>query len=154
MSGGRPTTFDQSTADKICALISEGKTLADVLRMEGMPKRSTVYDWIKAHPDFAESMNIARDLGADAIAEEALRIADTPLEGVELEKTGDLTKEKRGDMLGHRKLQVETRLKLLAKWHPKKYGEKMTAEHTGAGGSPLSIQIVRFGASDADDPTS
>ena len=28
-------------------------------------------------------------------------------------------------MLGHRKLQVETRLKLLAKWDPKRYGEKL-----------------------------
>jgi len=29
------------------------------------------------------------------------------------------------DMLGHRKLQIETRLKLLAKFHPTKYGDKL-----------------------------
>jgi hypothetical protein len=29
------------------------------------------------------------------------------------------------DMLGHRKLQIETRLKLLAKFHPTKYGDKV-----------------------------
>ena len=28
------------------------------------------------------------------------------------------------DMLGHRRLQIETRLKLLAKFHPTKYGDK------------------------------
>lgn len=28
------------------------------------------------------------------------------------------------DMLGHRRLQIESRLKLLAKWDPKRYGEK------------------------------
>jgi hypothetical protein len=32
------------------------------------------------------------------------------------------------DMLGHRKLQIETRLKLLAKFNPKKYGEYRAAE--------------------------
>jgi hypothetical protein len=31
----------------------------------------------------------------------------------------------REDMLGHRKLQIETRLKLLAKWSPKRYGDKL-----------------------------
>jgi hypothetical protein len=30
----------------------------------------------------------------------------------------------RQDMLGHRKLLIETRLKLLAKWNPKKYGDR------------------------------
>lgn len=116
---------------RICELVAEGKTIAEIIREEpGMPKsRRTVHDWIVEDAEFAEAMNIARDAGADAIAEEALRIADTPLEGVETEISENGTKEKRGDMLGHRKLQVETRLKLLAKWHPKKYGDKI--EHTG-----------------------
>ncbi|MNU09652.1 hypothetical protein D3C72_2563420 [compost metagenome] len=45
-------------------------------------------------------------------------------------------------MLGHRRLQVETRLKLLAKWHPKKYGEKVTAEHTGPNGAPIQYERI------------
>ena len=53
-------------------------------------------------------------------------IADTLEEGVETVTKADGTvEERRGDMLGHRKLRIETRLKLLAKWSPKKYGEKM-----------------------------
>lgn len=64
--------------------------------------------------------------GEDAIAADCLRIADTPMEGVEfVTKADGGVEEKRGDMLGHRKLQIETRLKLLAKWNPKKYGDKM-----------------------------
>ena len=39
-------------------------------------------------------------------------------------------KIKREDMLGHRKLQIETRLKLLAKWNPKKWGDKQTIDMT------------------------
>lgn len=118
--------------------VSNGGMLSVVCREPGMPARQTVYDWIRDDKDFAEAMNMARDLGADAIAEEALRIADTTEEGVELEIGSEgTTKEKRGDMLGHRKLRVETRLRLLAKWHPKKYGDKVTAEHTGPNGGPI-----------------
>lgn len=137
------TLIDKAaTKARICELISDGQTLAEILRGEDMPGRRTVYDWIKDDPDFAAAMDVARDMGADAIAEEALRIADTPLEGVEIEIEGKHRKEKHGDMLGHRKLQVETRLKLLAKWHPKKYGEKVTTEHTGPGGGAVQFEKI------------
>lgn len=136
----------RATMDRIIEEMSEGTTLSDICRQEGMPKRRTVYDWIREDKEFAAAMDVARDFGADAIAEEALRIADTTEEGIELEVsgTGDKqeTKEKRGDMLGHRKLRVETRLKLLAKWHPKKYGEKVTQEHTGPGGGAVQFEKI------------
>lgn len=90
-----------------------------------MPTWSTVYAWIASRPEFAARIERAREVGADAIAQEALEIADTPREGFRVEESEAGTKRIREDMLGHRKLQVETRLKLLAKWHPKKYGEKL-----------------------------
>lgn len=132
----------RAAQDHICEQIAEGRGLKTICREDpGMPSHRTVYDWIDADAEFAKRMEVARSIGADAIAEDALRIADTPQEGIELEIGADgNTKEKRGDMLGHRRLQVETRLKLLAKWHPKKYGDKVTAEHTGAGGGPIVIQ--------------
>jgi hypothetical protein len=34
-------------------------------------------------------------------------------------------------MVEHRKLRIDTRLKLLAKWNPKKYGDKQAIEHSG-----------------------
>jgi len=42
------------------------------------------------------------------------------------------------DMLGHRKLQIETRLKLLAKWNPKKYGERVQV--AGDAENPLKVE--------------
>jgi len=42
------------------------------------------------------------------------------------------------DMLGHRKLQIETRLKLLAKWNPKKYGERLAV--AGDAENPLKVE--------------
>jgi hypothetical protein len=34
-------------------------------------------------------------------------------------------------MIAHRKLKIETRLKLLSKWNPKKYGDKMDVTTDG-----------------------
>jgi hypothetical protein len=134
--GGR-STYTTEKAEEIIQWISEGKPLRQFCRDRGIPWR-TVYSWLEAEEDFAARFARARDVGADAIAEQALEIADTPLEGVRLEtREGKKPKEVREDMLGHRKLQVETRLKLLAKWFPQKYGEK--TEHTINGPVALSI---------------
>ena len=118
--------------DELVDWIASGQTLRAFCREPGKPAWRTVYDWIEADPELAARIARARDLGADAIAEEALAIADTPMEGVTLTTDEKGTKETRGDMLGHRKLQVETRLKLLAKWNPKKYGDKIEQTHKGA----------------------
>lgn len=96
-----------------------------------MPAWRTVYDWRDADPEFAARIARARDSGFDAIAEEALEIADTPQEGIRVESDASGFKTVREDMLGHRKLRVETRLKLLAKWSPKRYGERVDVAHSG-----------------------
>jgi hypothetical protein len=118
--------------DEICRRIADGETLRSICRDAHTPSWRTVYDWINDDPVFASRIERARELGFDAIAEEALTISDTPLEGTETEISDTGTKVKKSDMLGHRKLQIETRLKLLAKWHPKKYGDSSKVELSGS----------------------
>lgn len=128
----RTTTFTQETAAAICERIANGEPLRAICRDEGMPAWRTVYDWISADSTFATRIAQAREIGFDAIAEEALDIADTPVEGVRKEASDDGYKEVREDMLGHRKLQIDTRLKLLAKWSPKRYGDNSKVELAGS----------------------
>lgn len=123
----RKTTYTQALADEICHLVSEGRPLKTFCREKGLPWR-TVYDWVRDHPDFAERYQLARDMGMDAIAEEALEIADTPQVGTIVTEKGTSTETRTEDMLGHRKLRFDARLKLLAKWNPKKYGERVVQE--------------------------
>lgn len=126
-------------ADAIVAWLSEGKTLREYCRQEGAPCFTTVYTWRDSDPGFAVRFARAREIGFDAIAEEALAIADTPVAGeiVTVEGEGDdqVTKRTTEDMLGHRKLQFEARLKLLAKWSPR-YAEKLAV-----GGDPNGAPI-------------
>lgn len=144
----RPSSYSENIAAEICERISEGEPLRQICRDENMPAWRTVYHWLDTHADFQARFARARDLGHDAIAEEALEISNTPLEGVRRKESADGIEITREDMLGHRKLQIETRLKLLAKWNPKKYGDKL--ELAGNKDAPLTVQVVRI--ADGNDP--
>lgn len=138
---GRRTKYTAEIARQICERLSEGETLKSICRDEKMPGWRTVYDWMERHKEFAASIARARELGFDAIAEEALQIANTPEIGEETEDDGEKIKTKRADMLGHRKLQVWTRLQLLAKWSPGKYGDRRIVDMTV--NEPLADRLVR-----------
>lgn len=137
---------DPKNADRICELLGEGVPLLQILREQaGMPGASAFYERLDEKSKFYDAelagrIARARMRGHDALAAQCLKIADTPLEGVEITTDEKGISEKRGDMLGHRKLQIETRLKLLAKWD-KRYGDKVI--HAGDPENPLAFTEVR-----------
>ena len=134
------STYDPDVARVICEHLSEGIPLRQICREnEGFPAWRTVYDWMGRDPELAASIARARDIGYDAIAEECLLIADTVQFGQKQVMTDEGTATTIEDMLGHRKLQIETRLKLLAKFHPTKYGEKIGV-HGVVGQPPVSTE--------------
>lgn len=143
--GGRPSKYSPALLDTICARLGKGEPLAAICRDDGMPDPSTVWDWQQRMPEVSQAIARAREAGEDWLAAECLQIADTPVEGVieklERDKDGKLVvvERRREDMLGHRKLQIETRLKLLSKWNPKKYGDKVSMEHAGPGGGAIAM---------------
>lgn len=141
---------------EICDRLAQGEPLAVICRDIGISRR-TVNQWRQDDADIDAQFDEARDLGFDAIAHECLTIANTPelgvVEKLEPMKMPDgqlelvVTERRKEDMLAHRKLKIETRLKLLAKWDPRRYGDKQTLEHTGPNGGPIQ-QI----ATQVDDP--
>jgi hypothetical protein len=146
---GRPSTFDEAIAAEICERLAEGEPLRAICREEGMPPWRTVYGWMESNEDFSARIARGRVIGQEAILEDTLLIANEPQEGIRREVSETGVKTISEDMLGHRKLQIETRLKLLAKWNPKKYGEKLSTELTGANGGPL--QVVRLRMTPAEE---
>ncbi|MCK5605287.1 terminase small subunit protein [Candidatus Pacearchaeota archaeon] len=120
--------------DIICKEISKGRSLRSVLRDKGMPEAHTFYAWIDDNKERLQQYACACEDRAESIFEDILSIADNPLEGVVIE-TDDhgRTKEKKGDMLGHRRLQVDSRKWILSKMQPKKYGDKLEVEQTNKG---------------------
>lgn len=136
----RKSGYTVELADAICEQIANGIPLREVCRQEGMPAWRTVYDWLHDEPDFAARFARSRDLGADHIAETCLEIADDArndwMEKFDREGTA-VGWQLNGDHVQRSKLRIETRLKLLAKWNPKKYGDKQAVELTGKDGGPV-----------------
>lgn len=127
----RLSLYTPELADELLRRLASGEPLAQICRDDRMPAVSTVNEWKTTYPDFGERFGKARDEGFDQIAADCLRIANTPVVG-ETETSKEWgTEVKKGDMLEHRKLQIETRLKLLAKWDPRRYGDMQKIEHSG-----------------------
>jgi hypothetical protein len=119
---GRPSNFTPAIAQEICERLSTGEPLAQICRDEHMPQYRTVSDWKAAHSEFAAQFARAREDGFDAIAEDCLKIADQTENDTVSTEHGDRPNT---EWISRSKLRVETRLKLLAKWDPKRYGEKL-----------------------------
>lgn len=131
----RPSSYSKEVAAQICERLSDGETLRSICRDEGMPAWRTVYDWIAKDETLAASIARARDLGADAIAEDTIRMIDEPPERTATEH-GDKVDP---GYVQWQKNRVEQRLKLLAKWNPKKYGDKLQLDGKVEGGFALVV---------------
>jgi hypothetical protein len=75
----------------------------------------------------------AREEGFDAIAREALEIADDGRRDYVPLENGGLAVDH--DHIARSRLRVDTRLKLLAKWDPKRYGERI--QHANDPDNPM-----------------
>lgn len=143
MTQGRTTIYTDAMADAICERLAEGESLRSICRDEDMPHAATVCRWLAANEVFREQYARAREMQADALFDEALDIADTPVEGV---KTKTLpsgsTETTTGDMIEHRRLQVETRKWMVGKLAPKKYGDKIDLTHANPDGTPIVFQTI------------
>jgi hypothetical protein len=108
-----------------------------------MPAWRTVYDWIAANSDFSARLARAREAGFDLIAAECLEIADDGSADYKLSDREGQDIVVDSEHIQRSKLRVETRLKLLAKWSPQKYGERVT--HGGDPDAPIRASVeVRF----------
>jgi hypothetical protein len=131
---GRPTVRTQALEDAILGWLMDGRSLSDFCQQTGKPDRRTVNRWKLEDAAFLSRINAAKAIGCHAMGDDILAIADTPVEGqrieeqqIEGENGEKLIQRKvhREDMLGHRKLRIEARWRLMQKWAPKEYGNKV-----------------------------
>ena len=135
---GRPSKYTPELAAEMCERLSNGEPLRQICRDDRMPEWRTVYDWLARDPELSAQVARAREAGYDAMAEELIEISDT-LHFGETQVMGDKNSTTTvADMLGHRKLRIETRLKLLACWNPAKYGNKVQVG--GDKENPLKVE--------------
>lgn len=129
---GRPTKYTPELAATICAELSQGRSLRTICKAKDMPAASSVFLWLQKYPEFSEQYMRAKRESADAMAEDILYISDTPVMGEIRTVRPDGSVEIRQDeMLGHRRLQIDTRRWLMGKMKPKVYGDKVDVTSDG-----------------------
>lgn len=133
--------FDQAIADEICDKLASGKSLRAICgaeRDDFTPSQATIYKWLRENDDFAKQYAHAREMQAETLVDEIIEIADAP----NLTTNADGQVEARDPQRD--RLRIDARKWFASKVAAKKYGDKITAEHTGKDGAPLPAAVTIF----------
>ena len=120
---GRPSTYTEEMGDRICDLLTEGKSLRKICMGAGFPNASTVYVWLDRFPSFAEKYTRAREAATEDMLEDILEIADA--KGID-------PQEKR--------VRIDTRKWVMGRLKPKKYGDKQQVEVGNKEGETFQVE--------------
>lgn len=144
----RPTDYTPEIATAICRELAEGRSLVSICRDEGMPARSTVYQWLDAGTDgFPDRYARARTRQADAMADDILDIADeTSFDTID-GKHGPMPN---GEWIMRSKVRIDARKWLMAKLAPKKYGDSKQVDVTSKGERITGFRITDVTDDDSD----
>ena len=140
---GRPTGYTADIAQGICARLADGETLREICRSEEMPARSTVHLWLLAHSEFSDQYARAREIQADAWADELVEIADNGSnDWMERNRQDDQGYQVNGEHIQRSRLRADTRKWLMSKVAAKKYGDKVQQEISGPDGGPVTVAAL------------
>ncbi len=114
---GRPSKRTKKLEEELLEHIASGRTLREFCREPGRPAFRTVYDWLGSDADFSARFAKSRKVGFDCIAEEALELVDAEPPKIDGKIDPGYVQWIRS--------RVWTRLQLLAKWDPGRYGNKV-----------------------------
>lgn len=139
---GRPSKYTPEIAQEMCKMLADGIPLRQICRQEGYPAWQTVYDWMYQDDARGEdgvglsgAIAKAREVGQDAIAEQIWLDINTEPERILSEGGGRVDP----GYVQWQKAKADIGLKLLAKWNPKRYGDKIAVG--GDPGNPLQAQV-------------
>ena len=144
---GRPTDYTDELSDLICERLANGESMRSICRDDSMPAMTTMFRWLREKEDFRQQYEIAKDESADTLADESIDIADNQVEqpllvdGIPLEIDGKVVMIKDAVSVNHARLRIDTRKWYASKLKPKKYGDKIQQELTGADGGPVKTSI-------------
>jgi hypothetical protein len=120
---GRPSTYTDEMGNRICDLLTEGKSLRKICMSDKFPHASTVYVWLDRFPDFADKYVRAREAATEDMLEDILEIAD---------QKGLDPQEKR--------VRIDTRKWVMGRLKPKKYGDKQQLSIGNREGEALKVE--------------
>jgi hypothetical protein len=140
---GRPTKYTPEIAKQMCEMLADGVPLREICRQEGFPNWRTVYDWMakddslgSAGSGLSAHIARAREVGQDAMAERAYLDMYREPERILTDGGGKIDP----GYVQLVKARAEITLKLLAKWNPKRYGDRV--QLAGDADNPLRTETT------------
>lgn len=133
-----PLERERQSEDVLTFMTVDGLSLRKAALKAGLTAQTFLY-WCDEDSILAERYGRAREAMIEKLADETVEIADEP---VRLTPTGTTD----SGAVQKQRLRVDTRKWLLSKLSPKKYGERMQAEHSG------TMTVQWLSSSDADKP--
>jgi hypothetical protein len=149
---GRQSLYTAEIAKAICERLASGETLNSICEDEGMPASSTVRLWVHEDREGFAALSVrAYEMGCHAIADDCIQIADDARnDWMERRGQEDAGWIANGEHIQRSRLRIETRMRLLGKWAPKVYGDKVETTLQGPGGGPVETKTtVTLTAEDA-----
>jgi hypothetical protein len=138
----RPSKYSVALTDRICERLMQGESLVSICSNAKMPTTGMVYRWLNKIEEFRDRYARAREIQADTLADQILDISNTPVLGITTKSGKDGVEITEGDMIQHRRLQVDARKWYASKLAPKKYGDKIEADLNHSGG--ITVNIKQF----------
>ena len=132
----RYVTYSAELAQRICDEIASGRSLRAICAEPAMPDRHTVARWLAdpAHAEFRSRYETARRFWCDAIADD---LVDRAAQALDVAREADAKGQNANAAVQALKLEIDTIRWTLSKLRPEKFGDKISAELTGAGGKDL-----------------
>lgn len=144
---GRPTAYTEELADSICELIVQGMSCNKISQLDNMPAKSIIYYWLSKHKSFLDKYTQALEIRSLTYLDEVSDIADDGSNDYyeKKGKNGETFMAFDSEHVQRSRLRIETRLKMLEKLQPRKYGAKVDLNHGVQEDNPIMqlLQVAR-----------
>lgn len=127
---GRPSKRTPEVEARILDGLSSGMTLNRICEPGDMPTVQSVLRWKREDDDFRSLYARAREDGAEAMVERIVDMADTALTAPDAVTVQGIR-------------QATENLKWAAGKFNRQFGDSTKLEHTGDGGGPVQINLIR-----------
>lgn len=134
--------YDDEVAQEILERISKGESVRSICakdRDDFIPSHSTLFKWLDENEKFAEQYARACARRADFYFDQIIEIADAPNTTVNPETQQPELRDPARD-----RLRVDARKWVVSKLAPKKYGDKIEVEHSGAIDMDPDARVARI----------
>lgn len=137
---GRPSKQTPDREDALLELIADGMSLVKACK-EVDVGISSVFRWLEADPVFRDKYAKAKEAQAEKFADEIVAIADETEVSSVVTPDGEVNLKLDATAVARNRLRVDARKWVASKLLPKKYGDKIQQELTGADGGPVNMSL-------------